>query len=311
MVTWRILFFGTPDFAVPSLTSLLAGPDTVAGVVCQPDKPAGRGQHLTAPPVKQAALAAGLPTLQPVKVRTPEFLDALRAWDPDLIVVAAYGRILPTTILELPRLGCINVHASLLPRYRGAAPIQWSILNGDAETGVTIMQMSEAMDAGDILLQRATPIGDQETYGELQSRLAQLGAEALREALAELRAGRLQPKAQDVAQVTMAPMLTKEDGRIDWQQPATHLACRVRAFNPWPSAFTHLNGKLLKIHRAAVVAGNATAAAGTITMVDSAVRVATGSGYLQLDDVQLEGRKRMPAADFARGGHVKVGTLLG
>lgn len=312
MATWRIVFFGTPEFAVPSFEALRSGPDTLVGVVCQPDKPAGRGQQLTAPPVKLAAQAARVPILQPTKVRTPEFLDALRAWQPDLIVVAAYGRILPATVLDLPPLGCINVHASLLPRYRGAAPIQWSILNGDVETGITIMQMSEEMDAGDILLQRATPIAPTETYGELQARLAGLGAQVLLEALDGLRRGTLKPVPQDPAQVSMAPMIHKADGRIDWQQPAERIACRVRAFHPWPSAFTYLHGKLLKIHRARAAASTRTAAPGTLTAVAlDALHIATTCGDLLIEELQLEGRKRMAASDFARGGHVQVGTLLG
>ncbi len=246
----RIVFFGTPDFAVPSLQALLDGDDQIVGVVCQPDRPAGRGQQLSAPPVKVAAVQAGVPVLQPDKVRTPEFLDALRQWAPDLIVVAAYGRILPKPVLDLPPHGCINVHASLLPKYRGAAPIQWAMLRGEVETGVTIMQMNEGMDTGDIRLQRATPIGADETYGALQARLAVLGAEALREALADLKAGTLPRVPQREADMTLAPMLSKEDGRIDWTQAAADIARRVRALHPWPSAFTVLDGKLLKIHRA-------------------------------------------------------------
>ncbi|MBI3785697.1 MAG: methionyl-tRNA formyltransferase [Deltaproteobacteria bacterium] len=307
----RIIFFGTPEFAVPSLEEILKGPDAVVAVVCQPDKPAGRGQQLAEPPVKQAAVAAGIPVLQPIKVRTSDFLEAMRAWKPDLIVVAAYGRILPKTVLELPPLGCINVHASLLPKYRGAAPIQWSILNGDGETGITIMQMSEEMDAGEILLQRATAIGDDETYGDLQTRLAQLGAQVLRDALTELRGGRLHATPQDPTAVTMAPMIKKEDGRIDWRLPAAVLACRVRGFNPWPSATTLLGGKLLKIHRARAVAGASAATPGTVASIAGGIHVACGQGMLVIDELQLEGRKRLAAGDFVRGGILSAGTRLG
>ena len=306
----RIVFFGTPEFAVPSLRALLAGDDPVAGVVCQPDKPAGRGQHLTPPPVKQVALEAQVSILQPEKLRPPEFLDALRAWAPDLIVVAAYGRILPKAVLELPPHGCINVHGSLLPKYRGAAPIQWAILRGEVVTGITIMQVNEHMDAGDILLQRETRIGEDETYGELQARLADVGAEALTEAIAQLHAGTLRGQPQREEDVTLAPMIKKEHGRIDWTQPAVVIARMIRAFNPWPSAFTSLDGKLLKIHRAHV--GLAAASApGSVAQAQGNLAVATGAGTLILDELQLEGRKRLHAAEFGRGGAIKVGTILG
>ncbi len=308
---FRIVFFGTPKFAVPSLHALLAGPDRVVGIVCQADKPAGRGQHVTPPPVKQVALDANVPVLQPEKVRAPEFLDALRAWTPDLIVVAAYGKILPKSVLECPRHGCINVHASLLPKYRGAAPIQWSILRGEERTGVTIMQMNERMDAGDILLQRDITIGSDQTYGELQERLAVLGASALLDALALLRSGTLVARPQQDAEATLAPMIKKEDGRIDWTQPALSTARMVRAFNPWPSAFTHLGTKLLKVHRAHASAAVGARPPGTVTAIHDTIAVATGDGTLDLDEVQLEGRKRLAAAEFARSGSIKVGTLLG
>jgi methionyl-tRNA formyltransferase len=307
----RIVFFGTPEFAVPSLRALLAGTDPVIGVVCQPDKPAGRGQHVGPPPVKREALAAGVPVLQPDKLRTPDFAQVLRPLAPNLIVVAAYGKILPASLLQLPRYGCINVHASLLPKYRGAAPIQWAIVRGETHTGVTIMQMNERMDAGDILLQSATAIGSAETYGELQTRLAHLGATALREALAQLHAGTLHPQAQVEAQATLAPMIKKDDGRIDWTQPAPHLARVVRAFNPWPSAFTHFDGRLLKLHRAHPIDTAAAAPPGTVIAMRGGITVAAGQGALALDEVQLEGRKRLPGAEFARGGGVKVGTILG
>ncbi len=305
----RIVYFGTPEFAVAPLRHLLAAGHSVVGVVCQADKPAGRGQHVAAPPVKLAAIELRLPLLQPAKARDPEFFEALRAWQPELIAVAAYGKILPKTILDLPRWGCINVHASLLPRHRGAAPIQWAIFEGDPTTGVTIMQMSEKMDAGDILLQRVTPISDTESYGELQSRLADIGAAALVEALAQLPDGRLVPQVQDEALVTYAPMIEKEQGRIDWQRPAAAIGRQVRAFNPWPSAFTTLEGKLLKIHRAHPAA--AVGRAGEVSDDGVSVHVGTGSGVLVLEEVQVEGRKRMSARDCARGGALRSGVKLG
>ncbi len=307
----RIVFFGTPEFAVPSLRALLSSAEHVVGVVCQPDRPAGRGQRVAIPPVKTVALEAGVAVLQPDKPRAPEFLDALRARAPDLIVVAAYGRILPGSVLECPRHGCINVHASLLPKYRGAAPIQWAILRGEERTGVTIMQMNERMDAGDILLQRDTTIGPDESYGELQARLARLGATALLDALAHLRAGTLVARAQEDAEATLAPMINKEDGRIDWTQPATATARKVRAFNPWPSAITHLGGKLLKVHRAHVSRIPAAQPPGTVTAIHDGIAVATGDATLVLDEVQLAGRKRLTAVEFARGGGVRIGTVLG
>lgn len=305
----RIVFFGTPEFAVRSLHALLAGSNLVVGVVCQPDRPAGRGQRVALPPVKEVALEAHVPVLQPEKLRLPEFLQTLREWAPDLIVVAAYGRILPKTVLDLPRLGCINVHGSLLPKYRGAAPIQWAILRGEVVTGTTIMQMNEHMDAGDILLQRETRIGDDETYGELQARLADIGAQALVDAIAQLHAGTLRAQPQ-CEEVTIAPIIAKENGHIDWTQPAVVIARMVRAFNPWPSAFTSLDGKLLKIHRAHV-RGASAAAPGSVVQAQGDLAVATGAGTLIFDELQLEGRKRLSAAEFGRGGALKVGTVLG
>ncbi|MFI5395857.1 MAG: methionyl-tRNA formyltransferase [Candidatus Binatia bacterium] len=306
----RIVFFGTPEFAVPSLRALLAGRDPVIGVVCQPDKPAGRGQHLAVPPVKQAALHAGLPVFQPQKLRALETIETLASWSPDLIVVAAYGKILPKIVLDLPPLGCINVHASLLPKYRGAAPIQWAILRGEERTGVTIMRMNEGMDTGDILLQHEIDIGPDETHGELQARLAELGARVLTEAITGLHTGTLLARQQHEEEMTLAPMIKKEDGHIDWTHPAVDLARKVRAFNPWPSACTSLGGKQLKIHRAHADTLSRTAPPGTVVAINGGISVATGKGALVLEEVQLEGRKRLTAAEFARGA-VKVGMVLG
>ncbi|HSP96448.1 MAG TPA: methionyl-tRNA formyltransferase [Candidatus Dormibacteraeota bacterium] len=306
---YRVAFFGTPEFAVPTLQALIDGPDEVVGVVCQPDRPAGRGQKLQAPPVKQLAQECGLHVAQPVKLKSDEFPAALAAWRSDLAVVAAYGRILPPRVLETPHLGCINVHASLLPAYRGAAPIQWAILNGDDETGVTIMRMNERMDEGDILLQRATPIGSDETYGALQTRLAMLGAAALMKTLDDLYAGTLKATAQDHSRATLAPMIRKEQGAIDWRLPAVVLARRVRGFNPWPSAYTTLRDKLLKIHIAHAERGGGEA--GRVVDVGDRIRVATGDGVLAIETLQLAGRKPLPARDFARGGGLAVGERLG
>jgi methionyl-tRNA formyltransferase len=282
----------------------------VVGVVCQPDRPAGRGQRLQAPPVKQLAECHGLPVAQPLKLKSGEFPAQLRAWSADLAVVAAYGRILPADILATPRRGCVNVHASLLPKYRGAAPIQWAILDGQAETGVTIMRMNERMDEGDILLQRATPIGADETTGALQTRLAAIGAAALMDALGPLLAGTLVATPQDDAAATLAPLIRKEQGAIDWRVPAAVIERQVRGFNPWPSAFTTLHGALLKLHRARALADDAPAPPGTVLGCDDGIHVATGAGVLAIDELQLAGRKSLAAADFARGG-LRVGDRLG
>lgn len=308
----RVVFFGTPEFAVPSLGALLDGPERVVAVVCQPDRPAGRGRHVQAPPVKLLAERRGVAVEQPLKIRTPEFLSFLEAAAPDLGVVAAYGRILPKALLEVPRLGFINVHASLLPKYRGAAPIQWAIVRGERVTGVTIMQMNERMDEGDLLLQRETPIGPEETYGELQARLAELGAEALRAALDALSSGTLDPVPQDPARATLAPIIRKEDGLIDWALPAGDIVRRVRGFNPWPSAFTRLpDGRILKIHRARAAAGGGAEAPGTVVAAGGQIAVATGDGLLLIEELQIEGRRRLSAAELARGGAVRVGLRFG
>lgn len=309
---YRIAFFGTPEFAVPPLQALLDGPDTIVGVVCQPDRPAGRGQQPQMPPVKQLAEEHRVAVAQPVKVKTDEFPALLRDWSPDLIVVAAYGRILPRSVLDLPRLGCVNVHASLLPKYRGAAPIQWALLRGESTTGVTIMRMNERMDEGDILLQRAIAIEPAESYGELQRRLATLGAAALMEALTALHGGALRAVPQDHAAASYAPMIHKPDGAIDWRLPAVEIARRVRAFNPWPSAFTQHRGRLLKIHRARDLAEtSSTAPPGTVLEIGDDIRVATGTGVVAIDELQLEGKRALPAQAFGRGGGLSVGDLLG
>jgi methionyl-tRNA formyltransferase len=306
---------GTPAFARPSLETLLARADArVVGVVCQPDKPRGRGLAVDAPPVKQLALAHGVPVLQPARLRDPAFQSALAALAPDLIVVAAYGKILPRAILELPPRGCINVHASLLPRHRGAAPVTWALLAGDAATGVTIMQMNEEMDAGDVLLARAIPIAADETGGSLTTKLAALGAAALGDALDGLRAGTVRPVPQPATGITFAPRIEREHCRLDWTLAAVALERQVRALAPAPAAFTTIGGKLLKVHGAAVApaAPAAPAAApGTVVVVGDAIVVATGDGALVLREVQLEGRKRLPAAAFLAGHPIPAGTCLG
>lgn len=310
----RLVFMGTPEFAVPSLQALLDGQDVVVGVVTQPDQPSGRGMSLHAPPVKKLAEAYRVPVFQPAKLRTPEALEPFRAWQPDLIVVAAYGKMLPNTLLTLPPLGCMNVHASLLPKYRGAAPIQWAIAEGEKETGVTIMRISERMDAGDILLQKATSISADDTGGSLHDKLATLGAEALREALRLLKQGQLFARPQNEAEATYAPIIKKEDGRIDWRLSAITIERRIRAFNPWPSAYTALGGRLLKVFKAHPEAQppRPQVTPGTVIEVSPLhLLVATGDGQLSLLEVQLEGKRRMPIEEFLKGHTIRQGARLG
>ncbi len=309
----RIVFMGTPDFAVPSLQALLDADYPVAGVVCQPDKPQGRHQALIAPPVKQLALSAGLIVLQPERVKTPEFTASLQALAPDLIITAAYGRILPAAILDLPRHGCLNVHGSLLPRYRGAAPVQWSIIHGDTESGVTIMCMDEGMDTGDILLQRRIPIPEDMDGGQLMTALAGLGAAMLPEAIEGYLDGQLLPVAQDPALATLAPILKREHGRIDWQQSARAVHNQVRGLYPWPGAYTEWQQKRLKIHRTrvcqdpVVLAAAAGILPGTIWASEpDGIHVACGDGVIDLLEIQPEGGRRLSSHECAhnyRAGH--------
>lgn len=304
----RIIFLGTPEFAVPSLQALLDQGEEVVAVVCQPDKPKGRGRKLSPPPVKELALAAGLPVLQPTKVRTPEFLEELRGYQPDIMVVTAYGRILPGPVLDLPPLGTINVHGSLLPKYRGAAPIQWAVLNGEAETGITIMQMDEGMDTGDILLPGRLAIAPDDTAGTLAVKMADLGGKLLIEALEKLKAGNLPPLKQDESLATPAPPLTKELSPIDWRRPAREISCQIRGLDPWPMAHTTLDGKWLRLFAPQVLPGPVGESPGVLCRADkNGLTVATGEDYLRISEVQLEGGKRMSADAFLRGRPLKAG----
>jgi methionyl-tRNA formyltransferase len=305
---------GTPEFAAPTLRMLLDGDDPVVGVVTQPDQPSGRGLALHAPPVKVLAEAHHVPVCQPAKLRAPEALAQLQAWQPDLIIVVAYGRMLPNSVLTLPPLGCINVHASLLPKYRGAAPIQWAIAHGERETGVTIMNISERMDAGDILLQRSIVIEPRDTGGSLHDKLSRLGADALQEALVLLKVGKLVAQPQNEAEATYAPIIKKDDGKIDWTQDAVVIERRMRAFTPWPSVYTTFNGKLLKIFTARVEshAVHSAVAPGTVAEVSSVhLLIATGNGQLSLEEVQMEGKKRMSIEEFLRGHAIQKGAVFG
>jgi methionyl-tRNA formyltransferase len=307
----RIVFMGTPEVAAFSLERLFEAPEPVVGVVTQPDRPAGRGRKTILSPVRRAAEIRGVPTLAPEKIRDPSFFDVLSKWTPDLIVVVAYGRILPRQILELAPHGCLNVHYSLLPKYRGAAPVPWAIIGGEEKSGVTTMRLVEKMDAGPIFLQREISVAPNDTTASLQAKLAPVGAELLVETIAELKAGNLTPQAQDESKVTYAPVLKKEDGLIDWNLPAVSIERRVRGFNPWPSAYTYLVGNLLKIHRARVIEMAEKAAPGEVLKADKdGLWIATGAGALSLEEVQLENRKKMTAREFLNGTRVEKGARL-
>jgi methionyl-tRNA formyltransferase len=291
---------------------LLDRGENVVAVVTQPDRPKGRGQQLQLPPVKELAVKYGIPVLQPLKVRTAEAVEEIRRLSPDLIVVVAFGQILPKALLDIPRLGCINVHASLLPRYRGAAPINWCIINGEQETGITTMLMDVGLDTGDMLVKRTTPIGPFETAGELHDRLSVLGREAMTETLERLCAGTLTREPQDDALSCYAPMLKKEQGLIDWTRPAPELHNRVRGLDPWPGAYTILAGEPLKLGRTRPLDEPHNAAPGTVLAADQdGVNLACGQGVLRIGELQLPGRKRLAAADFLRGCPLPAGTLLG
>ncbi len=295
----RTVFMGSPEFALPTLQAL-AGRYNVVGVVTQPDRPAGRGRLLTPPPVKILAQALAIPVIQPEKMKDPEVLQQIQAWNPELIVVVAFGKILRPVFLDLPVYGCINVHASLLPRWRGAAPIPAAILNGDDHTGVTIMRLDPGVDTGPWLAQRSIPILPDDTAQSLGERLAQIGAGLLLETLPPYLRGELPLQAQDEALATYAPLLNKDDGRLDFSQPAELLARRVRAFNPWPGAFMLWSGQPLKIHRASAV-GDITALPGQTVIHADLPAVGTASGLLVLDEVQPAGKKSMPGKVFLQG----------
>jgi methionyl-tRNA formyltransferase len=295
----RIVFMGSPDFAVPTLRALSRHAEIV-GVVTQPDRPSGRGRGLKPPPVKLLALELGLTIVQPEKLRAPEAMNQLRLWSPDLIVVAAFGQILRPEVLALPPLGCVNVHASLLPRWRGAAPVQAAILAGDAETGVTIMQMDAGVDTGAALSQRSIPVEAEDTGGSLTGKLAQLGADLLIETLPRYVSGGLLPTPQEESRATYAPLLKKEDGRLDFTRPADELARRVRALNPRPGAFMDLDGMLLKVHRAHAARGG-DVPVGQRLIDRGQAAVGARGGLLILDEVQPAGKKPMNGKAFLAG----------
>jgi methionyl-tRNA formyltransferase len=301
MSSLRIAFAGTPEFALPALRVLLASRHRVVGVLTQPDRPAGRGRELRASPVKLLALESGLPLAQPQTLKTPEGRAELTAWAPDLLVVVAYGLILPPPVLELPRLGCVNIHGSLLPRWRGAAPIQRAILAGDAETGVTIMKLDAGLDTGPMLLERRRPIHSHDTAGDLHDALSELGAAALAEAIEGLASGTLVARPQPADGATYAPKIEKSEARLDWNATARALDAKVRAFNPWPMAETSFAGESLKVLRARIADQPASEAApGTLLgIADDGLRVACGEGVLAVGELQRAGKRPISARDFA------------
>lgn len=307
----RIVFMGTPDFAVPTLEALIAGHE-VAAVVTQPDKPKGRGKAMAFPPVKEKALEHHIPVYQPVKVREEGFLAELKKINPDVIVVVAFGQIPPESILTLPKYGCINVHASLLPKYRGAAPIQWAVINGEKETGITTMYMAKGLDTGDMIDKTVIEVAPKETGESLHDKLSAAGGELILKTLASLEEGTVKRIPQDDAQSSYAGMLTKDLGEIDWKKDAASIERLIRGLNSWPSAYTFWNGKTLKIWDADVVESNVDVPAGTVTAVEkNHILVQTGEGQLKLNEVQLQGKKRMTVQAFLLGNMVEKGSVYG
>lgn len=309
----KVVYMGTPDFAVPPLRALVKAGYEVVGVVTQPDKPKGRSKTLLPPPVKEEALKYNIPVYQPLKVREPEFMETLKNLAPDVIVVAAFGQIIPKAILDLPEFGCLNIHASLLPKYRGAAPIQQAVINGDKEAGVTIMKMGTGLDTGDMISRASVLLAEDETGGSLFDRLSELGAELLVKTLPSVFDGTAVYEPQPEESPTpYAGMITRQMGLLDFQKDAETLERLIRGLNPWPSAYTYLNGKTLKIWKAAVEkSGSEPENPGTIIKADKdGIHVVCGQDILILQEVQLEGKKRMDAAAFLRGCHVESGTML-
>ncbi len=307
----KIVFMGTPDFAVSILRALISSSHEVTAVVTQEDKPKGRGKALSETSVKKCAKAVGIPVFQPTKIKTAEAVETLRGFEADIFVVAAFGQILSKEILEMPRFGCINVHASLLPKYRGAAPIQWAIINGEKETGVTIMQMEEGLDTGDMLLTAVVPIEKTETGGSLHDKLAKVGSELCVEALEQIEKGIVVPVKQNDADSCYAKMLTKSLGLLRFEKGAAELERLIRGLNPWPGTYTHYHGKTLKIWSGTVCGERAVGEPGTVARVtQDAVYVNTGDGLLQIRELQLEGKKRMMTEQFLLGCKMFIGEVF-
>ncbi|SCP98051.1 methionyl-tRNA formyltransferase [Anaerobium acetethylicum] len=308
----KIVFMGTPDFSVGTLEKLIEAGHEVLAVITQPDKPKGRGKAMQHTPVKEAALRHGIPVYQPVKVREPEFIEILKGLNPEVIVVVAFGQILPKSILEMPKYGCVNVHASLLPKYRGAAPINWSIIDGEEVTGVTTMKMDVGLDTGDMIMKTAVTIEKDETAGSLHDKLSMAGALLCVETLRKLEDGTAVFEKQDDSLSNYAKMLDKNLGKIDWRNDAAYIERLIRGLNPWPSAYSSFEGKTLKIWAAEVIEDEADGKAGEIVAVTkNGIQVKTGKGILEIRELQLEGKKRMEAGAFLRGYPVAIGTILG
>ena len=308
----KVVFMGTPDFSVGTLEAIIAAGHEVAGVVTQPDRPKGRGKAMQYTPVKTAAIAADIPVYQPIKVREPEFVELLRQLKPDVIVVVAFGQIIPASILEIPAFGCLNVHASLLPKYRGAAPIQWAVIDGEKESGVTIMRMDAGLDTGDMLAKTVIPLQENETGGSLFDKLSKAGAGLLVDTLDRLEQGEITPEKQPAdSPNAYARMIRKTDGRIDWHMEAKNIERLIRGLNPWPSAYTILNQKTLKIWKASVLDVETGKEPGMVTDAGkSGILVQTGKGVLRLEEIQLEGKKRMSCDAFLRGFELAIDTRL-
>lgn len=308
-----VLFMGTPSFSVPFLDALLKSGRRVAGVLTQPDKPKGRGQRLTLPPVKEFAVSQHLPVFQPKRLSDPEILEEIKSVHPEYIVVVAYGRIIPAEILKIPEKGCINVHASLLPEYRGASPIQWAIVEGRTYTGVTTMVMAETLDTGDMLLQEQLKIERDDTAGSLGIKLSEIGVKLLVRTLEGVDRGEIVPRPQDHTKATYAPLIRKEDGRIDWGMTSEDIFNKIRGFDPWPGAYTFYKGRRWGIWRGKVLEqGELSHSKGEIIRVQpDGIVVATGGGVLRVTELQAEGKKRMPVAEYLRGHKVEEGTILG
>ncbi|MCI9544368.1 MAG: methionyl-tRNA formyltransferase [Acutalibacter muris] len=302
----RVIFMGTPDFAVPSLQALLDRGDDICAVFTQPDKPKGRGHKLQPPPVKELALRHSLPVLQPDTLRDEAVQGSIAELEPDAIIVVAYGKLLPPKVLSVPRLGCINVHGSLLPKYRGAAPIQWAVINGEKTAGVTTMFMAEGMDTGDMLLKSETEVGPEETSGELFDRLKLLGAKLLTETLDKLEQGELKAIPQDGTQATLAPLLKKEMSALDWSEPAQRIHDRIRGLNPWPCAAAVLDGKRIKLLASQVIEGEGIP--GTAYNLDGELAAACGRGMLRITELQADTGKRMSGKDYLLGHPLKEGA---
>ncbi|HEX5413661.1 MAG TPA: methionyl-tRNA formyltransferase [Terriglobia bacterium] len=309
----KLIFCGTPQFAVPTLETLVAAKFSIQLVITNSDEPRGRGQAVQPSAVKQAAMRHELPLYQPARLKTDEAREHLSQYHPDAIVIAAYGQIVPQWMIDIPPLGCINLHASILPKYRGAAPVAWAIMGGEAETGVTTMKIDAGLDTGGILLQRREPILPDDTRETLEERLSIMGAELMVETLRGLERGEITPRPQDSSQATMAPRLRKEDGRIDWTRPAPEIARRIRALTPWPSAYTSFRGKMLNISAAEPIpAGEESRIPGSIAVGPDRFAVACGEGtLLVIREVQLQGRKRLSAREFLNGARIMSGETLG